>query len=172
MNYPWLQVASLVVLSLTFLAIVWYSWETNRLKKAARDQVEALYAPCVTIQFWPRNLEDAIMEMGGMAGDVVVKPAAGQIALINVGNGPALNVSYTFEQTGLGQGATPIRGNGKIHIIPKGESFPTHVPIGIFTINVFKFTATYESMSGQKYEATGTVNRLVLGNDFTFRRKS
>jgi len=168
----WLQVANLAILSLTFGAIVWYSWETNRLKKAARDQVEALYAPCITIQFWPRNAADAILEAGGVAGDVAVRPVEGQVALINMGNGPAVNVNYSFEPIEPAPGATVARPSGRIHVIPKGDSFRTHVPVGAVKANSFKFTAAYESMSGQKYEASGTVNRLVLGTDFSFKRRS
>src|ERR1035438_4324629 len=44
-----MQIANFVVLVLTLGVLVWYAYETMRLRRAAVDQVEGMAKPCLTI---------------------------------------------------------------------------------------------------------------------------
>ncbi|MBN1271216.1 MAG: hypothetical protein JXB26_03005 [Candidatus Aminicenantes bacterium] len=51
-----LQIVSTFILFLTFLAIWWYAWETNRLKKATATQTDLMLRPCVIIGVEPLSM--------------------------------------------------------------------------------------------------------------------
>jgi hypothetical protein len=61
--------------------------------RAANDQVEGLSKPCVMLASVPRNAEDAVI---GPLGNTQALRLEGNLAVENIGSGPALNVRYEF----------------------------------------------------------------------------
>jgi hypothetical protein len=167
----WLQTANVIVLALTFGAVVWYALETQRLRKTAEDQLEALHYPCVvpdydfisgvTAQtFYAQN------QAGWTALRVKQHVPSGQIALRNIGTGPALCVKCLFEPTGSIKQA-PCRASAAF--VPARAV--VQIPVSYQHIQAydFTFTATYYSVSGRKYETRGTLVNGVLCSDFQVR---
>lgn len=149
----------LVVQSLLLLVVLWYTKETYGLRKQTERQVEALHKPFLTLLSTARTFEDAVLDMGGIEGDMVVQTPGGNVTVRNVGTGPAVNVNYKF--TPLTQGAI-VRPEGYFLCVPAGESFGMPVARGILTGNKYHFEAGYESISHRKYKTEVTIENLVL----------
>ena len=164
MNFDWLILGNFVVLSLTFLALLWYAWETRGLKKASLEQLEALSMPCVAFGTFPRDPIDAVLEANDVAGEMTIQFQEGQAVIVNMGNGPAVNVAYALEPIGILPGANVARPRGYIQNIPPGKAVVTPISRGALQTHQFEFTARYESLSGRRYETQITVNELVLTN--------
>src|SRR5260370_12276828 len=62
--------------------------------EASLEQVEASHKPFVAFSAERRNPEDAILNMGGAVGGMVVRCPGGDAEIGNVGSGPAINVRY------------------------------------------------------------------------------
>lgn len=77
--------------------LIWYAIETMKLRKAAMEQVESMAKPCLT--FWAklRDPTDAILDMHGAVGVMVVRGSDAQFVVQNIGTGIALNVTYQFK---------------------------------------------------------------------------
>jgi hypothetical protein len=78
--------------------LVWYALETLRIRKASQEQAEAVQRPCLTLATAARGYEDAVLEMGGAVGGMIVAAREGNVALWNVGSGPAINARYSAEK--------------------------------------------------------------------------
>src|SRR5215475_5883463 len=100
---PWDHVYVVIVL-LTLLVVIWYTVETQRLRKAGQDQTvktaqllsEAQRQNEVSghlLREARRQNEVSVMPILAMALEPVPEGEADQIVLINVGSGPAFNVS-------------------------------------------------------------------------------
>ncbi len=95
---------------LTLIGLAWYAIETMKIRtaaqqqvkasldliKAATDQVEGMSKPCLTLWGEVREGADAILEMHGAVGNIVARPDGGSYVALNIGNGVALNVQYSF----------------------------------------------------------------------------
>src|SRR5690242_4792384 len=99
----WIPVLNLVVQILLFGALVWYTIETWKIRKAAQsqaqaawEQAEAQHQPCLTIITEAREYIEAVLEAGGAVGGMIVAARNGNVALENMGNGPAVNVRFRF----------------------------------------------------------------------------
>lgn len=130
--------------------------------EASLEQVEASHKPFVAFSTAPRNAEEAVLEMGGAVGGMVVRCPGGNAEVGNVGSGPAINVRY--HATHNVEGATEQGPNGYLAGILPGEKFLTPIPRGILQGSKWEIVFTYESLSGRKYRTKSTVDDLVLTN--------
>ena len=157
-----MQIANSVVLVLTLGVLVWYAYETMRLRKAAVDQVEGMAKPCLTIFARLRDAADTILEMHGAAGGTVAHSDDGNFVVQNIGTGVALNVMYHFRQLDLSEANQPVRGSYFLNVLA-GQKIcmpePLKVPkyCGECEV-VFQF----ESIGGRHYRTTVTMNNHVL----------
>src|SRR5258706_14338664 len=69
---------------------------SQRLIQAAMDQVEGLSKPCIAFSAQLRPRGDAILQIHGAVGNLIVLDDAGSYVIQNIGNGPALNLKYFF----------------------------------------------------------------------------
>jgi len=165
----WLQTANVIVLALTFGAVVWYALETQRLQKTAEDQLEALHYPCVVPDYDFINT-DKTFHSQDEAGwtDLRVKQdvPSGQIALRNIGTGPALCVKCSFEPIG-NKGQRPP--DASAAFVSANEVVPIPVIHSCILAESLTFTATYYSVSGRTYETRGTLVDGFLCSDFQVR---
>jgi hypothetical protein len=112
---------------------------------------------------------DAVLEAEGIRGETTIRFSQGQAVLINMGNGPAVNVSYALQPVEVPPGANVARPSGHLQNIPPGKTFVTPIPRGALQIHKFDFTANYESLSGRRYETKIRIDNLVLIS-FQFKR--
>src|SRR5258708_30630472 len=79
----WATIVGAVTTPLTFLALIWYTIETSRLRKAAEKQLKIAEMPIVVLRL---SSED------GPLG----RPLSLSVEIIrNVGNGPAFNINVS-----------------------------------------------------------------------------
>ena len=164
--FCWIPVANFLVQLAILVALVWYAVETWRIRKASEEQAEAQQKPCLTVVTAPRDYDEAILEMNGAVGGMVVAPRNGNIALENMGNGPAINVSYNFNPVDPSTVSCP---HGYLQNIRAGGTFIMAVARGVLSNREYELIVTYESLSGRRYESRITINNLVL-TAFHFRR--
>jgi hypothetical protein len=98
--------------------------------------------------------------MGGTNSAQVVHAHAGDLQLINVGLGPAFNVSYTVVPEVLT--ASIARPSGYLVHILLRESAAIPVSREIIRGNKWIFTVEYDALTGRKYETKITIDDLVL----------
>ena len=130
--------------------------------EASLEQVEASHKPFVAFSTAPRNAEEAVLDMGGAVGGMVVRCPGGNAEVGNVGSGPAINVRY--RATHNLEDATEQGPSGYLAGILPGEKFLTPIPRGILQGQQWKVVFTYESLSGRKYQTECTIDDLVLTN--------
>ncbi|MDQ6700027.1 MAG: hypothetical protein M3Z36_07560, partial [Acidobacteriota bacterium] len=131
-----LQAAALV-------ALVLYACETWKIRKAAQEQSEGLHKPCVTLVAEPRDLDAMLLEMDEVRGGTIIKAVQGSVALQNIGNGPAINVSYELRASEQMQ----PRASSYLQNIPAGNIFV--IGLGTQTLRFVEceFRVNYESLS-------------------------
>jgi hypothetical protein len=130
--------------------------------EASLEQVEASHKPFVAFSTEPRNAEEAVLEMGGAVGGLIVRCPGGIAEIGNVGSGPAINVHY--RGTHNVAGATEEGPSGYLAGIIPGEKFLTPIPRGILQGQKWEIVFTYASLSGRKYQTKCTLDDLVLTN--------
>jgi hypothetical protein len=164
MSCDWLPYASFGIQCLLFLGLIWYTVETWKIRKVSQEQVETSQKPCLTLSAAERQAEAAILEMHGTdSAQVVATSDDGMLRLINVGLGPAFNVSYSLTPEERQAEQAPIaRPKGYlIHILLRESA---RIPVGRATISGSKwnFVVHYDSLTGRKYETKITIDNLVL----------
>jgi len=130
--------------------------------KVSQEQVEASQKPFVAFSAERRNPEDAILNMGGAVGGMVVRCPGGDAEIGNVGSGPAINVRYRAVHNIAD--ATEQGPSGYLAGILPGEKFLTPIPRGILQGQEWEIVFIYESLSGRKYQTKCIVDDLVLTN--------
>jgi hypothetical protein len=164
----------------TFVALVWYAWETLRMRKVLTEQVKAMVAqlrvaeeqveaqekPCLALF---TNPDPTLYEAHGdfIAGTVLTAYAAGRIGVQNMGNGPALSVLYQFTPREPFAGERPSF-RGRIPIIPRLGVAVTAVELDCLKPFEYDFTCTYTSLSEHVYQTETTIEQLML-HGFVFR---
>jgi len=164
----------------TFVALLWYAWETLRMRKAQTDQVKALRAqirvsedqveaqekPCLALF---TNPDPSLYEDHGefVSGTMLTEYASGRIGVQNVGNGPALNVLYQFTPREPFEGDRPSY-RGQIPIIPRRAVAVTAVELERLQLFEYDFTCTYTSLSEHVYQSETVIDHLTL-EGFVFR---
>lgn len=130
--------------------------------EASLEQVEASHKPFVAFSTAPRAAEDAVVNLGGAVGGLVVRCPGGNVEIGNVGSGPAINVRYRAVHNIAD--ATEHGPTGYLAGILPGEKFLTPIPRGILQGQEWVIVFTYESLSGSKYQTTCILDDLVLTN--------
>lgn len=134
--------------------------ETQKQLEASLEQVEATHKPFVAFSTAPRNAEEAVLDMGGAVGGLIVRCPGGNAEIGNVGSGPAINVRY--RATHNVADATEEGPSGYLAGIVQGEKFLTPIPRGILQAAKWEIIFKYESLSGSKYQTKCTIDDLVL----------
>jgi hypothetical protein len=160
MSRDWLSVAGFVVQCLIFVGLVWYTFETRRIRKTSQDQIEATQKPCLAFSTTARDFNDAVLDRGDVVGAMTVLCPEGLAQLENVGCGSAVNVQYELIPTD--PASTVARLKGYVIGMRPGEKFQPPIPQGILANNEWQCVLTYESLSGRRYETKVIVNNLVL----------
>lgn len=161
----WIQLANLVVQCAILAALFWYARKILRIRRASQDQAEALQRPCITLATAARpheEYEDAMLNMDSALGGLTLATQERNVALQNIGSGPALNVRYEFHPSDPERGADLARRGSYLPNIPPRGSFVTPAARDAFRDLECEFVATYESLSGQAYESRITIHNLVL----------
>ena len=129
---------------------------SQKIIKAARDQAEGSLRPCITFGARLRDETDAILEMDGAVGNLVVQPDQGKYVIHNGGNGAALNIRYFFTR--------PDVADPDWRYLP--TLFATHRVVLIETLTFFNnehvATFEYESMGGRLYRSTLSLNHHII----------
>ena len=148
--------------------LAFYRIETWKIRRAAQSQLEALQTPCLTFSSAPRDGGDAILEMDGARGTMVLAFHEGDALLTNIGNGPAVNIEYVF----TAQGDPPRKLDGYVSSIPPGAR--VSIPVARNTLQGRQFVCSiqYDSLSFARYETKMTVHNLVLTPPFSFGKVS
>ena len=158
----------LVIQLLLFGGLVWYCIETRKIRIAATAQVEALQTPCLTFSSTPRDGNEAVLNMDGVRGAMVLNFHEGDAVLTNIGNGPAVNIEYGLNPLSN----TQARPEGYVSTIPPGARASVPIPRGIFQGQEYQCVLRYESLSQTRYETRIRVNNLVLTHSFRFGKAS
>jgi hypothetical protein len=168
-----IQASMLGVQVLALVALVWYAIETMKIRraaqrqvqtsldliKAATDQVEGMSKPCLT--FWGelRDGADAILEMHGAVGNVIVRADQGNFVVQNIGNGVALNIRYLFTRPA----DNPDRARDPRYVpnvLPTAKVTLVE-PLGAYN-DEHEVTFDYESIGGRRYRTTIRLDHHVI----------
>ena len=160
----WLQVIAFIAIPAVALVGLFYY------VRATIEQAEAMQKPCVVLRSTLRDPQEAVLEISGIRGDLIIRAIGGLVALHNIGTGPAVNVSYVFERVDQPED-TPFRSGGTIQTLAPNQDLPTHVSRTLFPAHHFQCTIIYESLSRHIYQTRTSANNDVLG-EFTFKRMS
>jgi hypothetical protein len=174
-----IQVAMLVVQILALTGLVWYTFETHKIRKAsqqqvrisqdliraAMDQVEGLSKPCLTLWSDLRDAQDAIAELHAV-GNLRARLDRGNFALHNIGNGIALNINYRMVR--------PDR-PGQTRYLPNalaGQKITMPEPATAYGDEV-EVIFEYQSIGDRHYRSTLRMDHHVLATfqfeEFTIR---
>jgi hypothetical protein len=161
----WIAATGIFVQVLLLLGLVWYCIETRRIRITSQAQLEALHAPCMTFKATPRNEADAILETHDARGAMILDFIEGSAVLLNIGTGPAVNISYVF--TSLDE-ANIRRLDGYIPFVP--PKVICSIPVSRVSLVDSDYTCLieYESLSQAHYSTRMTIRNLVLTPPFTF----
>ena len=125
-------------------------------------RAEAMHKPCITLVTGARRYEDAVLEMDGAVGAMIVAAREGNVAVRNIGSSRTVNIRYGFTPVNPAPGANVARPQGFIQDIPLGEMFVMPVARGVLQNLEYEFIANYESLGGRRYQSRITLNNLVL----------
>jgi len=121
---------------------------------------EALQKPSVTVRLEPRGDDGAIMDAPHVA-QVAQTPT---VQLVNVGTGPALNLSYGLRQTNAPQGGPVMHPTGFVNYLASEHNWETLLGRNSLANRTFEFYANYQSLSGKTYEARVLIENGVIKN--------
>jgi hypothetical protein len=155
----WIAVAGIIIQILLFAGLVWYCIETWEIRRTSQAQLEASHAPCMTFKATPRDEGDAVMEMNQARGAMILDFIAGSAVLINIGTGPAVNISYIFTPLDEGNIMQP---DGYVPFLPAQASASIPVSRTSLVNSNYSCVILYESLSQTHYSTTVTIRSLVL----------
>jgi hypothetical protein len=156
----WLPYASFGIQFLLFVGLAWYTVETWKIRRTAQEQVETSQKPCLTLSAAERQVEDAVLGMGGTDSAQILYAPEGRLHIINVGLGPAFNVSYSLIPED--PNASIARPKGYLVHILLREFAPIPVARELISGNKWNFLVNYDSLTGRRYETRITIDDLVL----------
>ena len=175
-----IQLWMLAVQALAFVGLIWYCIETVRLRVAAReqigesqkliqaamDQVEGLSKPCLTIASKLRDPSDATLDVVRAVASTEALGNEGNFIVENIGNGPALNVSYRFVANNETARTHIERGPRYVQNVLGGQKVRMVEPMTAYTGD-FHVVFHYESIGGRRYETKLRMIHFAL-TDFEF----
>ena len=144
------------------IGLVIYCVETWKIRKAAEAQLEAQRTPCLTFAATPRDGADAVLD--GANRTMILNFDAGDAMLVNIGNGPAVNIEYVW----TAKGNPPRELRGYVPFIPPGGRATVPVARNSLQGRPFDCLIEYDSLSFTRYETKLVVENLVLTTPFHF----
>ena len=167
----------LIVSAVTLGFLIWYAIETFKLRKAAEKQItmsenllhaameqaEGIARPCITLASKLRDREEAINEVYGVKAISVVKDYRGFLAVRNVGNGLALNISYQFNRVDDPNYPKSLKGDDSyLQRLHAEREIRLPLPVTLMKLGDWRVVFEFESLGGRKYRTTVTVQANVL----------
>jgi hypothetical protein len=165
-----IQLTMLIVQALGVIGLAIYCCETFKIRKAsqgqvrasqdiikaAMDQAEGSLKPCIAFRSRLRQAEDAILDMDGAVGNLVVQPDQGSFVIGNIGNGAALNLRYFFTRPDVAEPRWRY-----VPAILAEQSATLVETVGLF-YREHEATFEYESIGGRKYRSRIRLNHHVI----------
>jgi len=165
-----IQLTMLIVQMLAVIGLAIYCVETYRIRKAsqdqvtasqkliqaAMDQVEGSLKPCIAFVARLRDAADAILEMHGAVGNLIVDPDQGSYVIHNIGNGAALNLRYFFTRPNVAE--PDWRYLQAVLVAQRATLVETLGGYNAEHVATFE----YESIGGRKYRSTISLNHHVI----------
>jgi hypothetical protein len=168
----YIQVATLALQVLGLLGLVWYVTETMKMRKAAQsqvdvsqklikaanDQIEGLSRPCITLAGELRDGNDVIMERFEIVGNIRAAQDQGGYIFQNVGTGVALNIRYNFtrrdnENEHLGGRYIPhLMASGRVTLPEGPAAYDRRHTVAI----------EYESVGKRHYRSTIVIEGRII----------
>jgi hypothetical protein len=149
-----------------FGGLIWYCIETYKIRKISQVQLEAMHAPCITFHATPRNAVEAVLEMDAARGAMILDFDDGDAMFKNIGNGPAVNISYALLPLDAGR-AVPA---GYVSFLPNGARCTVPISRNTLVGRHYNCVIKYESLSQTRYETRLTIRSLVLTPPFNWRQ--
>jgi hypothetical protein len=164
-----IQLLMLIVQTLGVIGLGIYCFETYKIRKASQDQVaasqriiqaameqvEGLSKPCIAFSAQLRDGADAILQMHGAVGNLIVLPDGGSYQIQNIGNGPALNLKYFFARD---NDERDWRYLPAVLVTQRATLVETLGGYNAEHVATFE----YESIGGRKYRSTISLNHHVI----------
>lgn len=167
----------LIVSTLTLGFLIWYAIETFKLRKAAElqiatsknllhaamEQAEGIARPCITLASKLRDREQTMNEEFGVKAISVVKDYKGFLAVRNVGNGLALNISYRFKRVDDPNYPNHLKGNDSyLQRLHAEREIRLPLPVTLMKLGDWDVVFEFESLGGRKYRKAVRVQANVL----------
>ncbi|MDE2758649.1 MAG: hypothetical protein OXI92_19120 [Acidobacteriota bacterium] len=166
-----MDIAHLGVQILIFFGLIWYAYETLKIRKISQEQNEIMQEPRLVPLVKERadsSLERDVLKDRLYPEQRVLDPSVtGSVRLCNIGNGPAFNVRYEAQfqnREGWPKGALPY--------IAKGETESTYLSASISNEGwgAVRLKLSYESLSGRSYESEMSIKGSdAVVTDYQFR---
>jgi len=148
---PVIQLATLILLAR-------YVLDTAKIKRASLDQSEALFQPCLVLEYRLRGLEEQIWDLTATTTAATKLPE--KVFVTNIETGPAQDITLSFYQSDSGEN---IWETG-IPFILAGNSFPIGYAQNRFSSGEVVFEAEYKSISGTEFESTRKISKGTIKN--------
>jgi hypothetical protein len=84
------------------------------------------------------------------------------VVLLNLGSGPALNVSYQCEQVDAPNKAHALKHPESVPYVEPRQEWTTRLSLNSLSNRTVEFLASYESLSGTKYETQMRIESAVI----------
>ena len=148
-----------VIQCFILLALVWYAWDTRKIRKISQEQNETMQKPCLVPLVQVRaDLDTAVENLSGnpYPGYRVVEdePRTSHVELHNIGSGPAFNIRHEVQSPkGIKKdhlsGYLPyVRREGKETVLLVADNLISEDPDKDVVL-----TLSYESLGGRRYES-------------------
>jgi hypothetical protein len=157
----WFPILNLLLAVATLVLIGIYTSITARISRAAQDQVEASQKPVIVLRIAARGdrRDEMVEQLATKQPPQSVRVAItgeGFFEVLNIGTGPALNLSFDFVRIPADPDA-PNRYARRLSYLQPGASIAAPIRPEKISYGDHNFIANYESLSGKKY-----VTEMVL----------
>ena len=131
-----------VIAILTLLILIWYAYDTSRIRKASVVQARSQFQPCLVLLGEPREEMEQLLDT--MTAPSAASELSRTVLVKNIGAGPAHSIILSFKKAGDPKGHVwafmlPHLSAGEIHKVPLGRN--TLIP------DAWIFEANYRSLS-------------------------
>lgn len=142
----------------TLLLLAKYASDTASIKRASINQTEALFQPCLVLEYRLRGLKEQIWDL--TATTTAASELPEEVFVTNIGTGPAQDIALSFDQTDSGENLWDT----DIPFILAGNSFPVGFARNRFSSGEVIFEAEYKSISGTEFKTTQRISNGIIRN--------
>ena len=128
-----------------------------------------VYTPCLTFETDARDYADAVLDMDDAIGAMILARRNGNLAIRNLGYGPALNIRYQFTPLNPTAGWNYPSPSGYLPNVVSNQLFILPVGYGAIENADYEVVFRYESLSQNRYESKTTIQSKVP-TEFSFKR--